>query len=67
MPGAKIPAATKISDTGVHRAEKDAKKGNMSHSIAAVIDNEMNEPVMALDSTKPLRMNMCAIEKQSDA
>ena len=62
-----MPAATKISDTGVHRAEKGAKKGNMSHSTAAVIDNEMNEPVIALDSIKPRRMKICAIEKKSAA
>ena len=55
------------SDTGVHRAENGAKNGNINHSTVAVIDNEMNDPVIALDSTKPRRMKTWAIEKKSAA
>ena len=62
-----MPAATKISDTGVHRAENGAKKGNMSHSTAAVMESEINDPVIALDSTKPRRMRIWAMEKQKAA
>ena len=67
MPGAKIPAAMKMSDTGVHRAENDANNGKSSHSTNAVIDSEMNDPVIAFDSTRPRRMKICAMEKQSAA
>ena len=67
MPGAKIPAATKISDTGVHIAENGAKNGNINHNTVAVIDKEMNDPVIALDSMRPRRMKIWAMEKQSAA
>ena len=56
MPGAKIPAMTKISDAGVHKAESGAKNGSNSHSTAALIDSEINDPVIALDSTRPRRI-----------
>ena len=67
MPGAKMPATPKISDAGVHKAESGAKKGNSSQSTAALIDNEINDPVIALDCTRPRRIKICAIEKQSAA
>jgi hypothetical protein len=67
MPGAKIPARTKTKETGVQRAETGAKKGNNNHKIAALIDKEMKEPVMALEPTKPRRMKMWAMEKHNAA
>ena len=50
MPGANMPATTKISDAGVHRSERPAKNGKSNHNTAAVVDNEMNDPVIAFDS-----------------
>jgi len=67
MPGAKTPATAKISDAGDHKAESGAKKGSNNQSTAALIDNEINDPVIALDCTRPRRIKICAIEKHSAA
>ena len=67
MPGAKNPAATKIKIAGVQSAKGGTEMTNNSHSTPALVDNEISEPVMALDSIKPRRMKMWAMEKNSAA
>ena len=57
----------KISAAGFHGAESGAKNGKAHHNTTAPIEREMKEPVIALDSTKPRRMRICAIEKHSAA
>jgi hypothetical protein len=67
MPGAKMPAATKIAIAGVHSADGGTKNARRLHKSNTVMVKEMNEPVIALDSTKPRRINIWAMEKQSAA
>jgi hypothetical protein len=57
----------KIAIAGVKRAESGTKNGIKHHKISALIESEINDPVMALDSTRPRRIMICAMEKQSAA
>ncbi len=67
MPGAKNPAATKMKISGVQSAASGAERIKISHNTAALIVSEISEPVMALDSTRPRRIKMWAMEKNSAA
>ena len=67
MPSAKKPAAMNMKIAGVQSADSGTDMMSNNHNTAALIDKEMKEPVMALDSIKPRRMKMCAMEKKSAA
>jgi hypothetical protein len=67
LPGTKMRAATKIAITGVHSADGGTKNARRLHKSNAVMVKEMNEPVIALDSTNPRRIKIWAMEKQSAA
>ena len=67
MPGAKTPARTKISSAGLPNAASGTKKGKAHHKVTALMVNEISEPVMALDSFKPRRISIWAMEKHNAA
>jgi hypothetical protein len=66
-PGAKTPPNMKYQMAGVRKLSKGTKRKASAQVIRPVVISEMNDPVMALEVTKPRRMAMCDRAKNKAA